>query len=196
MNLLAHLHVGDRLSPVASAANLVADICREAGSPEYTKGINVHKKIDAFTDSHPIVLEARRLFPGELRRFSSVILDLVFDYCLSQSWDQWDSTTTRGDFIESRLNDMQQCTDQIPLQASQTIHRIQQGRLLHQYSELRGVEMSMRHIVRRRPKFAPMLNAMDILGSRQPLIDETFQRFYPELLEYVQQNALPAQDYR
>ena len=103
MNLLAHLHVGNRLSPVAAAGNLAADFCRKANCAEYQKGLELHKKIDMFTDAHPAVVNARGLFPGELRRFSSVILDLVFDYCLSRSWHQWQATS-RSTFIESRLD--------------------------------------------------------------------------------------------
>ncbi|AFY38198.1 Acyl carrier protein phosphodiesterase [[Leptolyngbya] sp. PCC 7376] len=188
MNLLAHLHVGDRLSPVAAAGNLAADFCRKSDCPEYRKGIELHKKIDAFTDSHPVVLEARKLFPGKLRRFAPVILDLVFDHCLSQSWKKWQSTIPRGEFIESRLTEILQCTPQLPSQASMMIRSMHQTKLLHRYSELAGVEFSMRRIVARRPKFEPMLQAIALLESHYPLIDQTFQIFYPELLAHTIEN--------
>ncbi len=187
MNLLAHLHAGDRLSPVAAAGNLVADFCRKSNCPEYRAGIEFHKKIDAFTDSHPVVLEARQLFPGELRRFSAVILDLVFDYCLSRSWEQWHHANSRSDFIESRLEKILQVSDRLPTGAASMIFSMQQSKLLHRYAELEGVEFSMRRIVARRPKFAPMLGAISLLETQYHLVDETFQKFYPELLIYLRQ---------
>lgn len=185
MNLLAHLHVGDRLSPVAAAGNLVADFCRKSNCPEYRRGIKLHQKIDAFTDSHPVVLEARKLFPGDLRRFAAVILDLTFDYCLSQSWENWHSTHSRSNFIESRLRDILQVSEQLPPRAATMISDMQQSKLLHRYSELEGVAFSIHRIVARRPKFTPMLDAIALLEDRYPLVDETFHIFYPELLTYA-----------
>ena len=151
------------------------------------KALSCTKKIDMFTDSHPAVVDARSLFPGELRRFSSVILDLVFDYCLSRSWHQWQATN-RSTFIESRLNSILQCSADLPKPASFGIRRMQENRLLHGYSELSGVEVSMRRIVARRPRFAPMLNAMTLLETKSEHIDATFQAFYPELLAHINQD--------
>ncbi|OKH18787.1 ACP phosphodiesterase [[Limnothrix rosea] IAM M-220] len=196
MNLLAHLHVGDRLSPVASAGNLAADLCRNPSCPEYRRGMEFHQKIDTFTDTHPVVLASRKLFPGQLRRFSAVILDLVFDHCLSQSWEKWHHTNSREEFIESRLTQILQVSNQLPTNAAEMIHHMQQSRLLHRYSELEGVAFSIRRIVVRRPKFAPMLEAIPLLESKYQLVNETFQTFYPELLAHTtppphHQNEIP-----
>lgn len=186
MNLLAHLHLGDRLSPVAAAGNFTADFCRKSDCPEYCQGIKFHQQIDIFTDTHPDVLAARKLFPGKLRRFAPIILDLMFDYCLSQSWSQWQPHESREDFIETRLSEMLADPHQIPERALGMIQDIQQTKLLQRYIQLSGVVFSIQRIVARRPKFEPMLAAIAILESRYPDIDQTFQIFYPELLKQIQ----------
>ena len=45
-------------------------------------GVRLHRRIDGFTDSHPVPAALRSLFgPGE-RRLSGVLLDLYFDHLL------------------------------------------------------------------------------------------------------------------
>lgn len=183
MNLLAHLHLGDRLSPVVAAGNLVADFCRKSDCPEYCQGLKFHQQIDIFTDTHPDVLAARQLFPGTLRRFAPVILDLMFDYCLSQSWSQWHPAESRATFIETRLSLMLQHSEQIPERALGIIRDLKQIKLLQRYGQLSGVEFSIQRIVVRRPRFEPMLAAIAQLESVYPDIDQTFQTFYPDLLQ-------------
>ena len=55
MNLLAHLHLGRDLGPIAAAGNFSADFCESAGSPQFDAGIQFHRAIDAYTDAHPLV---------------------------------------------------------------------------------------------------------------------------------------------
>ncbi|MCP6082951.1 ACP phosphodiesterase, partial [Klebsiella pneumoniae] len=42
--------------------------------------------IDLFTDTHPLVRDARALFPAARRRVSGILLDLFFDHCLARDW--------------------------------------------------------------------------------------------------------------
>src|SRR5690606_41221137 len=53
--------------------------------------IRLHRRIDVFTAAHPAVLAARARFPAERRRASGILLDLFFDHCLAQAWDDYAS---------------------------------------------------------------------------------------------------------
>ena len=100
MNLLAHLHVGDGLSAVEAAGNLAADYDSSLSPEAYARGVHFHRSIDAFTDSHALVADARALFSGSYRRFGGVLSDLAFDYCLSRTWSDWAPSITRAQFID------------------------------------------------------------------------------------------------
>lgn len=65
MNFLAHLHLAQRAQS-SLLGNLMADFVR--GDPkglyssDVVAGIRMHRKVDKFTDQHPIVINAKQLF--------------------------------------------------------------------------------------------------------------------------------------
>ena len=59
---------------------------------EIQKGILLHRKIDAYIDRHPAVLELKRELYDELPKVSSVAIDLFFDHLLARNWLDYHST--------------------------------------------------------------------------------------------------------
>ena len=89
MNHLAHFHLSwPRKNLVVGA--LEGDFHRGPvpGSlnPALVDGVILHRAIDGFTDSHPLLTEARSRFPTGTRRYAGIMLDLCFDYFLYRHW--------------------------------------------------------------------------------------------------------------
>ena len=62
MNLLAHLHLSTGQPVAMAAGNLLPTSCAAlAPRPEFAAGVRLHRAIDVFTDSHPLIRAARRL---------------------------------------------------------------------------------------------------------------------------------------
>ena len=202
MNLLAHLHLGAlaELSVEEAAGNLTADFCREKGSSAFQYGVRLHRRIDSFTDAHPQVAEARRLFAGELRRFASVICDLAFDLCLTRTWDRWHVQRRedqgrhgqdwdghgRENFIDRHLNSIWAIRNRLPGPSAHVLQAMIAGRWLHAYDGIGGMEASIGRIVRRRPKFAPLLKAPEPTLERYADLELLFLKFYPDLIAEVE----------
>ena len=87
MNYLAHLHLGGE-QPEQLLGSLYGDFVkgRLEGrfSPQIEAAIRLHRRIDAFTDSHPLTERARARFPAERRRTAGILLDLFFDHGLAR----------------------------------------------------------------------------------------------------------------
>jgi acyl carrier protein phosphodiesterase len=88
MNWLAHLHLSEP-NPEFRLGNLLADIATKqslASLPAaFQRGITQHRRIDAFTDSHPLAGVSRALqrIGSRLRRpvdFSQSVLAFERDY--------------------------------------------------------------------------------------------------------------------
>ena len=180
MNLLAHLHLGQDLPAAAAAGNLTADFCKEKGSAVFQQGVVVHRRIDSFTDHHDTVADARRLFSGELRRFASVLVDLAFDICLSRTWSRW-SDEPRHLFIDHQLGRLSAVAPELPRPAVHVLQAMVARRWMHDYDRLSGLEASVERIVRRRPRFRPMLNAGPAVEACYEDLEAIFLRFYPQL---------------
>jgi acyl carrier protein phosphodiesterase len=89
MNFLAHLWLADQARlPLAGA--ILGD-CVHGALPAdmpapLAQSIQLHRRIDATTDRHPRVEEARRRFGPGARRYAGIILDVLFDHVLAQDW--------------------------------------------------------------------------------------------------------------
>mgnify|MGYP001481582583 CR=1 FL=1 len=89
MNYLAHLHLGGN-QRAQLLGSLYGDFVKGWLSgqwpAEIEAAIRLHRRIDAFTDSHPLLDVARARFPRERRRYAGSLLDLFFDHCLARHW--------------------------------------------------------------------------------------------------------------
>ena len=89
MNFLAHLLLTDRVKlPLAGA--ILGDVLHgalPAHMPEpLARSVRLHRAVDAHTDRHPRVVAARATFGQGARRYSGIVLDLLFDHALALDW--------------------------------------------------------------------------------------------------------------
>lgn len=92
MNWLAHLrlaHGGDEALVGAMLGDFVRGPDLSAYPPVMRREIRLHRRVDAFTDSHPRVVALRERFPDGRRRFAGIVLDIHFDHCLAAGWPRW-----------------------------------------------------------------------------------------------------------
>lgn len=58
-----------------------------------TQGVQLHRSIDAYSDSHKEVSHLRRVLPDGWGRFTGIVLDLFIDHYLSANWQEFNSIT-------------------------------------------------------------------------------------------------------
>ncbi|MBV8636079.1 MAG: DUF479 domain-containing protein, partial [Burkholderiaceae bacterium] len=92
MNYLAHIYLASQ-SDEAMIGALLGDFAKAdyagAYTPEIEREIAIHRKVDAFTDSHPVVLAAKELFEPGRRRFAGILLDMFYDHVLIVNWTRY-----------------------------------------------------------------------------------------------------------
>ena len=191
MNWLAHVFLSEP-SVEFRLGNLLADLVRgadRAGMPdEFLRGAVRHKAIDAFTDAHPIVRETRARLDPRFRRFSGVLVDIFYDYCLAQRWAMYsdeplNSFTSRF-YVEAKLRSLP-----LPDAARATLDRIVRHDLLGQYARIEGVENSLRRVSsyltqRWGRDFRLQEGAQELLKHEVEVLSD-FGRFFPELRAHV-----------
>jgi acyl carrier protein phosphodiesterase len=89
VNFLAHLWLTERAQlPLAGA--ILGDVLRGALPPQMpeplARAVQLHRRVDAHTDRHPAVVEARQAFGPGARRYAGIVLDLVYDHALAADW--------------------------------------------------------------------------------------------------------------
>lgn len=115
MNYLAHIALAED-SDASRIGNFLGDFAKgtkesllAAWPEELVNGFIMHRKIDAFTDTHPTFSEAKFLIAPERRRLAGIAVDIIYDHFLSIHWNRY-YQVPRTRFI----HDFYQCIEQHP----------------------------------------------------------------------------------
>jgi acyl carrier protein phosphodiesterase len=182
MNYLAHL----LLSPPDAAfrvGNLLPDLLRlpqvEAFEGRYREGIELHRRIDAFTDAHPMTQRSRQRLWPDFRRFSGVIVDIVYDHCLIQRWDDYHPQPLETFLAEVRAS-LPPLRADLPDKAYRRIDSLTQW--VGDYRTMEGVSTAMGHVGRRLRRPVDFSGLHAVLEQNQQGFQEDFDRFFPDLV--------------
>lgn len=92
MNYLAHLYLSGDSNDLL-AGNFMGDAVKGNQFRQFPEpiqqGILLHRNIDSFTDSHPIVKEAISLFKPLYARHTGIFTDILYDHFLSINWKNY-----------------------------------------------------------------------------------------------------------
>ncbi len=92
MNYLAHLYLSGNNSDIRFG-NFIGDtvLGKEYNiySKEIQEGVLLHRKIDVYTDKHPIFREHTKLLFPQFSHYSRVIVDIFYDHFLASLWDDY-----------------------------------------------------------------------------------------------------------
>ena len=98
MNYLAHLYLsGD--SDEVLLGNFIGDYVKGQKYLHYSddvqKGILLHRAIDSYTDSHPLVKEVAGFFRPEYGRYAGIVTDVILDHFLACYWRDYSPYSLR-----------------------------------------------------------------------------------------------------
>jgi acyl carrier protein phosphodiesterase len=191
LNWLAHVFLSEP-SLEFQLGNLLADVVRgpqrDAMSPDFVRGAACHKAIDAFTDAHPVVKRSRARIGSEHRRFSGVLVDVFYDYCLARNWERY-SPLSLAAYTAAFYANIQAHPIQLPPNARTMLERIVRYDLLGSYVRVAGVERALGRISaylssRWQKQFALEQGVRDLLAHESAFAAD-FDEFFPALRAHV-----------
>lgn len=186
MNYLAHLHLGGD-APAQLLGSLYGDFVkgrlRGHYDAEIEAAIVLHRRIDAFTDSHPLQARARARFPVERRRYSGLLLDLFFDHCLARHWADYASEPLPH--FTGRVYRVLAAEPQLPGRLALIAPRMAEQDWLGSYRDFAVLEQVLMGLQRRLSRSEGLDGALaELERLYQPLLED-FHAFYPELQAFA-----------
>ena len=186
MNYLAHLHLGGD-APAQLLGSLYGDFVkgplRGQWSPEVEAAIRLHRRIDVFTDQHPLQEQARARFAAQHRRYAGILLDVFFDHCLAQNWREYADEPLP--VFTGKVYRVLREEPNLPQRLALIAPRMAEQDWLGSYHDFAVLEQVIRGIDRRLSKPGLLLGGMaELERLYQPLMAD-FQAFYPALMDYV-----------
>lgn len=186
MNYLAHSILS--FTDGQLVGNMIADFIknneRDNFPLEIQEGIKLHRFIDTFTDSHPAVSEAKKIFSPLVRLYSGAFVDVAFDYF------------TANYYPENELKDHAQKTYRIlwenekwlPEHYKKMLIRMEQDDWLSNYREDRGIQFSMQNVLNKAQYLAKDLPVFKIFLDNKEYLQLHFDHFFPDILKVVKIN--------
>jgi len=187
LNHLAHTYLsyGDSESLIV---NLYLDFMRlsevKAIQPPYQKGIKLHRWIDEYTDTHPVVLGLNKALSVEFGRYASVATDIYFDFFLARKWDMF-SEQPFDDFCDQSYKSILDQSHVLPQRLMPQVHAMLSDRWLHSFKSMEGMVYTFDSLSRRASFSNKFADGPEIWERRFFEIEAAFMEFFPELAGYI-----------
>ncbi len=192
MNWLAHVLLSEP-SPAFRIGNLLPDLLPRAATasiPEiYQRGMSCHRRIDAFTDLHPVVRRSVQRISAPHRRFAGILVDVFYDHFLSAEWERHCAQPLDG-FVAEFYDSFAAHQPELPAEMFGILQRMRAENWLGSYRELAGVELTLARIGRRLRRPINLGMAIVELEQQYELLRSDFEEFFPQLCTYVESDPV------
>jgi acyl carrier protein phosphodiesterase len=191
MNHLAHLFLADP-APESRAGNQAGDFVKgplgERFSPAMREGIRQHRRIDAFTDSHPAAGAFRRVLAPEHGHYSRVIADMFFDHFLACRFEELAGEPLET-FLARTFAAIDPLTDSLPGMLRVLYPRIRDERWLESYRHVEAMHGALANISRRFTRRPRLETATRHLIESRAELERHFDTFFPEVVAFARMRA-------
>lgn len=188
MNYLAHIFLsGD--DEALLIGNFIADAVKGKQLELYpegiARGIRLHRLIDSFTDTHPVVRETKARLRPHFRKYAPVVADLYFDHFLASRFEEFASEPLKP--YTSRVYTLiDQHLPNLPERVQYFFPYMMRQNWLLSYAEVSGIAQALGGLSRRTSFESGMERAGEELLENYTLYDAEFSLFFPELIAYVE----------
>ena len=189
MNFLAHLYLsgGDEKLMVG---NFIGDFVKGRSALQkferrIISGIELHRAIDEFTDTHPTVTQSKNRLRPKYRHYSGVIVDVFYDHFLAKNWTDYHAAPLK-DFASFAYRLIENYDAVLPNEVKHMLPFMMKGNWLVNYSRVEGVARALSGMAGRTPYVSKMEEAGDDLIKYYGDFENEFSLFFPELSKYCQ----------
>jgi acyl carrier protein phosphodiesterase len=189
MNFLAHLYLSNEI-PSLVVGNFIADAVKgkaiECYSEEIQRGIKLHRTIDSYTDTHPLVKECVCFLRPTQGKFAPVVLDILFDHVLAKKWTNYHLKSLRV-FSNEMYDHLTSYREQegMPQPMEYVLDRMIKDNWLFNYQYPQGIQRSLK-AMQQRVKYPNNMGVGYVAMEQYEYeLEIRFQVFFDELKEEV-----------
>jgi len=143
-------------------------------------GIHLHRAIDTYTDSHPLVKQVQSLLIPRFGHYSRVISDVFFDYFLAKNWKNYSDTPLEKFSLDS-YRTLSSSPYELPEAFRRMFHWMQLQNWLYSYHEAAGIQAALDGLTRRARFDSKMNESTQVLWEKEEEIEAIFFAFFEDL---------------
>ncbi|AZI67232.1 DUF479 domain-containing protein [Kaistella daneshvariae] len=183
MNYLAHsfLTFSDEQIVGQFLEDFIPNRDRYSYPEKMQQGITLHREIDTFTDAHPELHYARKIFSPMVRLYSGAFVDVALDYFLANAISENELKIHAEKVYQAlRINE-----DFLPEKLLKMVDAMEKDNWLFNYREDWGIKYSMQNVLNKAKYLDKSLGVYEVFLSNKPQLQRHFDAFFPDLLAHV-----------
>lgn len=187
MNYLAHIYLSEP-TPEGRLGGLLGDFVKgslqKIDNPLLRQSIELHRRIDSFTDTHPTFLSAKSLFQLEQRRYAGILLDIFYDHFLARNFKDLTKTDLEH-FVDNFYKILLLYNGLLPEPLKQSLPRLVSQNWLCAYATFEGLEKTLQRMSLRIRRGETLLGGLRILELKYTEFERSFYNFFPAVVDFA-----------
>jgi len=192
LNYLAHIFLSGNNAEL-QIGNFIGDFVKGSRMNNFPenirKGIILHRKIDEFTDAHPVVRDTVALMKPDFGRYSAIIIDMYFDYFLAINFKMYANHSLHlfsFRFYFSVLINYRH----LPVRVKSFIFHFIGTHRLYKYASIAGLKNSLQIMKYHKSSAIQPEETIRFLIENTDMLEKQFHLFFPDLIDFVKQNNM------
>ena len=192
MNFLAHSYLTFNDGQIVG--QFLEDFIRNKDRYSFPKdiqdGITLHRSIDTFTDSHPAIHEAKKVFSPLVRLYAGAFIDVSMDHFLAtdlslNSLKGWKEHSLK---VYRVLNENEQFLSE---NFKKMLVKMEHDDWLYNYREDWGIKFSIQNVLNKAKYLDKDIPVFQAFLDNKEILQKCYDDFFPDLLAHAKaENAL------
>ena len=146
------------------------------------EGITLHRAIDTFTDAHPEIHEAKKIFSPLVRLYAGAFVDVSFDYFLANSIGD-KALKAHSEKVYRVLRNHEEL---LPPNLLRMLDSMEKDNWLYNYRADWGIEFSMKNVLNKAKYLDKNTHVFDVFLQNKAQLKVHFDAFFPDILVEAQ----------
>ena len=180
MNFLAHSYLTFTDEQIVGQflQDFIRNKARYYFPPQIGEGITLHRAVDTFTDAHPAIHEAKKIFSPLVRLYSGAFVDVSFDYFLANSMSD-QTLKAHSERVYRVLRNHEQF---LPENFLRMLDRMEKDNWLYNYREDQGIKFSIQNVLHKAKYLDKNLAVFEVFLNNKKELQNYFDAFFPDLM--------------
>ncbi|WP_371824288.1 acyl carrier protein phosphodiesterase [Lutibacter sp. A64] len=187
MNFLAHLYLSKNNKNIL-IGNFISDAIKGKDYKKYPHeikvGILLHREIDTFTDTHPIVKKSMRRLNKRYRHYNGVIIDILYDHYLAKNWSNYSEIPLEL-YAENVYSFLNENIATFPEELQHLLPNMIQYNWLVNYASIEGIDRVLKGMNKRTKGISKMDLATEDLKLHYLEFEADFTAYFKELMDFT-----------
>ena len=188
MNYLAHAYLSFNNPPVL-LGNMISDFVKGKKQFDYPAtiqtGIQLHRAIDTFTDTHAATQQLKEFFKPQYRLYAGAFADIVYDYFLANDHNEFVNEEALKLFTENAYTSLDADREWFGEKFGQMYPYLKTQNWLYNYRLDWGIQKSFEGMRRRAAYLPETAIAFSIFCNQKKEMQQQYDTFFPDVKNFA-----------